>query len=48
MGDGFKTALAFLIVLVLIVGAISLVKKKTLLNPLNNIKKVKIKDTFSK
>ena len=28
MGDGFKTALAFLIVLVLIVGAISLVKKK--------------------
>lgn len=39
MGDGFKTALAFLIVLVLIVGAISLVKKKTLLNPLNNIKK---------
>ena len=28
MGDGFKTALAFLIVLVLIVGAISLVNKK--------------------
>jgi hypothetical protein len=28
MGDGFKTALASLIVLVLIVGAISLVKKK--------------------
>ncbi len=28
MGDGFNTALAFLIVLVLIVGAISLVKKK--------------------
>lgn len=28
MGDGFNTAIAFLIVLVLIVGAISLVKKK--------------------
>lgn len=28
MGDSFKTAPAFLIVLVLIVGAISLVKKK--------------------